>query len=322
MGAEAFGGFVALLMEAWFDSQGSVPADPAELAVMSRLGTRGWARHGATILSRWTLIDGRFRHELLDEALARAAKKSDQAKKAATARDATRVARPVPSAAPGQNCRKREPEPVADDTQAEQRPVSTTVTGCVPCGTADDVPRGRQKEKEKEKEKEKKKEQTSNGVALSRYTMAFEEFWKAWRALKPKTALNKRGACESYGRALKRGASDGDLLQAVAAYGRYIDRRETAGKMDQREYIPMPETWLNQDRWTSEYPDDEQDAMPSGPLGGRDFYWENVPDPKGDQLNGRVGRFRLGPGGERTGEPFNEDRWREAQDTKRTGGGS
>jgi len=105
------------------------------------------------------------------------------------------------------------------------------------------------------------------------------------------------------------------VVEGAARYRRWVEQ------LRKHEYVAMMTTWLNQRRWEESYavqPDSDGDRrMEAGPLGGRDFYWDDVPDPKGDQLNGRVGRFRLGPGGERTGEPFSEDRWREAQDAER-----
>lgn len=285
MSAEAFGGFMSLLIEAWFDPQGSLPDDQEELEILSRLGGR-WSKHGPAILSRWTLSeDGRWHHDIVDDAISRAAKKSEQAQKAVEAREEKK-----------QEDRKVEPSDVSDDHQT--------------------IIQGKGKGKGKEKEKEKiggKPPSPPEGIATTRYSPGFEAFWEAWRALKPKTTLNKKGSFESYKKALGRGATDDDLLQAVKAYGRFITHREKTGKVDQRDFIPMPETWLNQDRWTSEYPDEVVETMVGDPVSGRDFYWDSVPDPRGGKFSNMVGRFRLGPNGERTGEPFNDQQWREDQ---------
>lgn len=281
MGAEAFGGFMSLLIEAWFNPEGSLPDDEAELAILSRLGPR-WPKHGAAILGRWRLSedDGRWHHDIVDDAIARATKKSKQGKDAVDERERKRQER-----------RKVEANNGPDDDR--------------------EVIQG--KGKEKEKEKIGGKPPKPPGIAATRYTEGFEAFWEAWRALKPTTSLNKKGAFESYRNALSRGATDDDLLQAVAVYSRYISHREKSGKVDQRDYIPMPETWLNKDRWTSEYPQEVAEAMVGEPVSGRDFYWATTEVPGQAPT---MGRCRLGPKGERTGEPFDLAKWRKDQQAK------
>ena len=283
MGAEAFGGFMSLLIEAWFDPQGSLPNDQEELAILSRLGVR-WSKHGPAILSRWKLAeDGRWHHDIVDDAISRASKKSEQAQKAVEAREEKK-----------QEDRKVELVGGSNDHQT--------------------IIQGKGKGKGKEKEKENiggKPPYPQEGIA-SRYSPGFEAFWEAWRGLRPRTTLNKKQAFESYKKALQRGATDDDLVQAVKVFGRYISHREKSGKVDQRDFIPMPETWLNQDRWTSEYPEEVVETLVGEPVVGRDFYWDNVPDPSGKSSN-MVGRFRLGPNGERTGEIFISKKWREEQ---------
>jgi uncharacterized protein YdaU (DUF1376 family) len=291
MSVVEFGAYTSLLMEIWLDPSGSLPDDPDELAVYSRLGD-AWPQYERKLMGLFYVQDGRVRSEIVDEARDRIVKRSEQAKEAVAERERKKA-----------ESGKVEPGKPSND----ERP------------KIDRSSKEKEKEKVNEKEKAKAKEESSlspegdgGGGKKARlsYSPGFEAFWKAWRGLGGKTTLNKVAAFEAYKKCLRRGAEDSDLLAAVGVYDKYLTYRTKSGKTDARDFIPMPETWLNQDRWQSEYPDEVLDQMVGTPVSGRDFYWNSHKDAKGYEY---VGRFVLGPNGEKTDEVFNEKAWREAR---------
>ena len=297
MGAEAFGGYCSLLIEAWLDPDGSLPDDDVELALLSRLGSKGWAKFGPSLRLLFFIDSSRLRSEIVDEARDRAQKRSTQGKLAVEAR--IEKSRYVESGKPSGDHR-----------------------GIIGRSSKDSpLDQPYEKEKEKEKEKVKVKEETpspSSSVGSDKPTgkvsEEFESFWKAWRALGPKTTLNKQRTLEAWRKTLRRGATPDDLLQAIKVYDRYITHREKSGKTDQRDFIPMPETWLNQDRWASEYPEELFDSMIGEPISGRDFYWKTFKDEKGHDV---MGKFVIDPEtGEKTDDRFKLSIWKERQKEK------
>jgi uncharacterized protein YdaU (DUF1376 family) len=282
MGAEPFGGYCSLLLEAWLDPDGSLANDPEELALLSRLGKKGWAQHGAKLMTLFEVVDDRLRSEIIEEAREKANRRRESAKVAVTARI--------------EKARYVEPEPASTD----------------------DRPMIDRSSKEKEKEKEKVKEKEPNPVGFDKPTVTreidFEAFWIGWKSLGSKTTLNKKATLESWRKAIRRGATPDDLLQAIKVYDRYLKHREKNGKPDSRDFIPMPETWLNQDRWSSEYPEDVLDGMVGDPISGRDFYWKSFKDAKGYEV---MGKFWIDPEtGEKTDRSFNDAKWRQIARSK------
>lgn len=275
MNAEAFGGYCSLLVESWLDPAGSLPDDPEELPILARMSKASWARYEKTIRSLFTSEGGRLFSPVVTEARDQAIKRSELGKQAAEVR--------------WSDDRKEEPKSDAD--------VKRKQSG------------GNAKEKEKVKEKEKENQSScSSGGATGGgggYPSEFEEFWLAYKGLGGKTALNKKASFQSWLKTLKRGATAEDILRGIRAYDAYLGHRERTGKTDAREFVPMPETWLNQDRWGAEYPEETVKAIVKDPVSGRDFYWKEVESESGPAM----GRFWI-EGGEKTDRRFNEDEWR------------
>jgi len=88
----------------------------------------------------------------------------------------------------------------------------------------------------------------AKGVRKSSGNAAFDEFWAAY----PKHAGGPKATRKAYDKAVKEGASPGELLIAV--------RRQRWP--DDPQYIPYATTWLNQGRWL----DDPAAAAPPAPL--------------------------------------------------------
>lgn len=294
MSAEEFGAYTSLLMEIWLDPSASLPIDPDQLAIYSRLGA-AWPKYEDKLMALFYVMDGRLRSEIVDEARDRIEKRSEQAREAVAERERRKAESGQP----------KPKTPSDDDRKINDR-----------------SSKEKEKEKVNEKEKAKGKEESPSspqgdggGAKPSRmtYSPGFEAFWKAWRDLGGKTTLNKLHAFDAYKKCLRRGATDADLLAAVAVYDKFLSYRTKTGKTDARDFVPMPETWLNQDRWTSEYPDEVLDQMVGTPVSGRDFYWRDFKDAKGYNV---LGRCKLGPNGEKTEEPFSEAEWKAAQREK------
>ena len=95
-------------------------------------------------------------------------------------------------------------------------------------------------------------------------------------------------------------------MRGLRAYDSYLSHREKSGKPDSRDFIPMPETWLNQDRWASEYPEEVKKAIVKEPVSGKDFYWKDC----GSGGETVLGRFWI-RNGEQTDERFKDQEWKE-----------
>lgn len=288
MNAEQFGGYCSLLIEAWFDPEGSLPLDDEELRILSRLDGEAWPRNKNVILKLFTIDNGRIYSPIVDEARERALKRSEAGKTAAEAR---------------LNYRKLKLE---NSTNVEQ--TSTNVEQ-----TLTDVEQEKQIRTTKEKEKgiEKGIEKNNSIVSRNRETRAslvqdFERFWVAWKALGPKTTLNKVNAKNAFEKAVRRGATADDIISAVGVYDKYLSYREKNGRPESREFIPMAETWLNQDRFTSEYPAVIFETVITEPIAGKDFYWGNVIENE----NEYVARFEILADGTRTENRFDPEKWK------------
>lgn len=62
-----FKGYVCLLLAAWQTEDCSLPSDEAELAIVSRLGTKLWRKHSDHILRKFVIANGRLRNEVCYE---------------------------------------------------------------------------------------------------------------------------------------------------------------------------------------------------------------------------------------------------------------
>lgn len=101
------------------------------------------------------------------------------------------------------------------------------------------------------------KGEPSRRARPEKYSVEFEEFWQAY----PKNGASKAESFKSYQRALRDGAEAAVILAAVPAYAAYLTSTDTP--------VAHATTWLNQQRWTVDYPGlkpaDEQ-AKPVEPV--------------------------------------------------------
>ena len=81
-----------------------------------------------------------------------------------------------------------------------------------------------------------------NTLSVSRTDEAFETFWSAY----PKKT-GKGAARKSFERACKSKATLESMLEAIEQ-----QRQTEQWRKDSGQYVPMPATWLNQERWSDE----------------------------------------------------------------------
>ena len=93
----------------------------------------------------------------------------------------------------------------------------------------------------------------AKGKPNGKYPARFEQFWQAYRALGCTRPHNKAASLKAYQRALTR-AEHEVIMDGLERYAVHLDEREAIGHHDARDYVPMPQTWLNQARWDTEYP--------------------------------------------------------------------
>jgi hypothetical protein len=125
----------------------------------------------------------------------------------------------------------------------------------------------------KERNKEKKETPPISPVPVD----GFDVFWLRWRemhkAVGAEVSLNRKPALASYTRAAKRAPPD-EILTGLERFASYVSW--AGGKK-----VPMAETWLNQDRWSSEYPAGSKGASP--PVAAKTYSLSEVeiPDIRG-----------------------------------------
>lgn len=285
MGAEAFGGLMSLVLEAMVSPDGWLPSDEEELRLLARLSPKSYEKYAPLYKSLMVKSDETgFSFDFVQESYRKTVAKSEQAQAAAEAR--------------WQDSRKGESTDQADAKHQQ--------SGGKAVASADASER-------EEKKREDKKRELSQSVGDRRgggYGEEFESFWGAWKALGGKTSLNKSESHKAWLKAIKRGASAEDIMGGVVSYERYLAFREKGGKTDVRDFVPMPETWLNQNRYGAEYPEEVAVAIIGEPVSGRDFYWRSWTEGTGNAEY--VGKFTI-INGEKTEEPFSLKAWRERQ---------
>lgn len=117
----------------------------------------------------------------------------------------------------------------------------------------------KEKEQEQEQEKEEEKEKEPNGSSvLTMEESLFIEFWKAY----PKK-VNKKGCFASF-KKIKNLKSEMPLI--MAALERFKKSKEWL--KDNGQYIPYPQTFINQERWKDEQIETRQDALNNIDMGG------------------------------------------------------
>jgi len=99
--------------------------------------------------------------------------------------------------------------------------------------------------KEKEKEKEKEKKDSLPTKKLNVYSEQEEKFWKAY----PPNGASKFSSIESYRKALKEGGLHEEIINGICEYKDYLSKTG--------HEVAMATTWLNQRRWTIDYPNIE-----------------------------------------------------------------
>lgn len=224
MNAEAFGGYCSLLVEIWLDPSGSIPSDPEKLPLLARMGKASWSKYERSILPLFEEVEGRLFSPIVDEALARIAKKSQNGKKAVEAREKKKA----------ENYRKLGLEDASDDHPAMNERSS--------------------KEKEKENNKPSSSPSFPSGQrkgpkrrVLAKGDPANEETWALFDEVYPRP---------DNGRKLERAearlvwdfyAGEGeDMAKIIDGAQRY---RDWIIALDNRKYVAMMTTWLNQRRW-------------------------------------------------------------------------
>ena len=235
MDAEAFGGYLSLLVEQWLDQEGTLPSDDETLALLSRMTLKTWVRHKAAILSLFHETEGgRLSSEIVSDARDRAVQRSEAAKAAVEERERKRQER-----------LKGEPKQPSTDDPA--------------------ISEGSSKEKEKENVKDKVKEnkppsspsgtrKASSGSkpkALQKGNPENAESWARFDAVYPRP---------SNGRKLERAdarltwdllVEDGEDMEKVIEGA--IRYRDWIKDLDKFQYVAMMTTWFNQRRWEEGY---------------------------------------------------------------------
>lgn len=235
MNAEAFGGYCSLLVEAWLDPAGSVPADPEELPVLARMGKASWSKYAKAILSLFEEDEGRLYSPIVDEARAKIAKKSQIGKAAVEAREKRKA----------EKSRQLEPTEASNDDRTMNDRLS--------------------KEKEKEKDKEnppsnpspagsgprKATSSKQKPKALQKGDPANAETWDAFDAVYPRPdngrKLERADARLTWDLLAEDGEDMAKIVEGAKAYREWIEVRKA------RKYVAMMTTWLNQRRWEESY---------------------------------------------------------------------
>lgn len=98
----------------------------------------------------------------------------------------------------------------------------------------------------------------------------------AWYAEYPRKEA-KLAAQRAYMRALKNGVTHEKMVDGLARFNEYVQKRGT-----ERKYIPLPATWINAGRYDDEY----EEAKANGLLPRQILYWQDhiaagkpVPEP-------------------------------------------
>lgn len=230
MNAEAFGGYCSLLVEAWLDPNGSVPADPEELPVLARMGKASWSKYAKAILSLFEEDEGRLYSPIVDEARAKIAKKSQIGKAAVEAREKRKA----------EKSRQLEPTEASNDDPTMIDRLS--------------------KEKEKEKENppsrpsgpsRKATSSKQKPKALQKGDLANAETWDAFDAVYPRPdngrKLERADARLTWDLLAEDGEDMAKIVEGAKAYREWIEVRKA------RKYVAMMTTWLNQRRWEESY---------------------------------------------------------------------
>ena len=83
--------------------------------------------------------------------------------------------------------------------------------------------------------------ETKDTCAGDAARISFDDFWKSWPAGMRK--VNKKGCAAKWKRIIAEGADPSDVMRGLEAAKLTDDWR--------RGYVPLPMTWLNQERWTA-----------------------------------------------------------------------
>lgn len=232
MNAEAFGGYVSLLVEAWLDPSGRLPTDAESLALLARMGKAAWSKYAKTILSLFEEDGGFLYSPIVDEAREKIARKSQIGKAAVEAREKRRA----------EKLGQLEPNPASDD----DRPIIARLS----------------KEKEKEKENPpsnpspagsgpRKASSGTKPKALRKGDPKNAETWDAFDTVYPRPSngrkLERADARLTWDLLAEDGEDMGKVVEGATRYRAWIDA------LKKREYVAMMTTWLNQRRWEESY---------------------------------------------------------------------
>ena len=219
MTLEEEGAYIHLLAHCWLSEDCSLPDDDTELAQLSRLGERWF--NGASVKLRLCFTphprkDGRlFNARLMQEHKKQAAwrKKSQEGGKRSAESRALRSKHPARVVEEGLNGGSREVEPKTNSSS------SSSLNSY----------------------RDRKRSRSLN--ELNGHGPSFEVFWAAY----PKK--EGKGACRRW---WKNHKPDDVLLDHMLAK---IEQAKLTQKwMEQGgKFIPMPATWLNEERWDDEY---------------------------------------------------------------------
>lgn len=84
--------------------------------------------------------------------------------------------------------------------------------------------------------------ETKDTCAGDAARISFDDFWKSWPAGTRK--VNKKGCAAKWKRIIAEGADPSDVMRGLEASKQTDDWS--------RGFVPMPMTWLNQERWKAE----------------------------------------------------------------------
>jgi uncharacterized protein YdaU (DUF1376 family) len=207
------GAYMMLLMVAWRRPSNDLPDDEKQLAKFSRCGLKQWRRIAPVVMQFWHLREGSWRQKKLDKVRRTVEAQRDQKSRAGKASALKR--QQTGQTAVDEPYQQPKPYPKPKDFKKDIYPPDLPFDD----GNVTPLPK------------------RTNGTKAG-----FADFWKAYPRREGKIAAEK-----AFDKAAKI-APVGDIMAGVsraACHWQQTDR--------DREFIPLPATWLNQGRWCDEF---------------------------------------------------------------------
>jgi len=223
-------GAYMLLIMAYWQHRGPLPADDASLARITRMSKLQWRKISEKILVFFEKKDGKISHRRIDSEIAHANGKSLKSQKAG-----------LTSAERRSNKRSADDEPrarVPDTIVQKNISPSSNDEGSSPADLFGDVP-------------------GDDGDQLEiGYSPEFEEFWKAFPSGVGQfnRKKGKGAAARAYANAIKRlvGKKPSNRPRAVSLLLASAKAYDAVTTGRDRDFFPKPTTWLNENRWTDD----------------------------------------------------------------------